>query len=154
EAVSLTDIAPTILRAAGVAPPAAMNGRDLLGPPAKQAKNLRDLYSETEYPRVAGWSPLRALTDGRWTTISAGGANLEVYDLANDAGQMHNLAQSQASIAGTMSSRIEAIQTSAGGSAARVVSAEAEERLRALGYVAGSSTSAAQTNAPNPAGLI
>ena len=41
---------------------------------AAAARPEPDLYSETEYPRVAGWSPLQALTDGRWKTIRAGGA--------------------------------------------------------------------------------
>ena len=76
EPVSLTDLAPTILRAAGVTPPAAMKGRDLLSfarSVRRQADRLSqpDLYSETEYPRVAGWSPLQALTDGRWMAIRA-----------------------------------------------------------------------------------
>src|SRR5262249_49316594 len=62
--VSLVDVAPTILRAAGVAPPADMIGRDLFADASD-----REVYAETEYPSVAGWSPLEALTDGRWKLI-------------------------------------------------------------------------------------
>ena len=85
DAVSLADIAPTILRAARVDPPIEMKGRDLLG----RMGGTGDLYSETEYPRVAGWSPLQALTDGRWTTIRAGSAT-ELYDLMRDPQQRDN----------------------------------------------------------------
>src|SRR5262249_8612051 len=52
--VSLAEIAPTILAAAGVPPPADMRGRNL----ARMAASAFDVYGETEYPLVAGWSPL------------------------------------------------------------------------------------------------
>jgi choline-sulfatase len=216
EAVSLADIAPTILAAAGVARPDAMKGRDLLGdikvdgkvrlkpdttdtgrpnaggvrlkpdatgisnvglkPDTNDTDNVRlkpdttdagrpnpgsvrlqpDLYSETDYPRAAGWIPLQALTDGRWTTIRAGSA-IEVYDLRNDPRQLHNIASFQQSIANAMSARIEAIRGAAEKrdlSSAREVSKDAEERLRALGYVASGSQAAVAANAPNPASVI
>src|SRR6185503_11107725 len=65
EAVSLADIAPTILRAAHVTPPTEMQGRDLLAEVRLKADatyrgdgDVRGvrlqpdlLYSETEYPR-------------------------------------------------------------------------------------------------------
>ena len=49
-----------------------------------------DVYSETEYPLAAGWSPLQALTDGRWKTIRAGAAT-EVYDLQRDPREEHDV---------------------------------------------------------------
>src|SRR5439155_24989903 len=74
--VSLVDIAPTILRAAGAAIPSELKGHDLLVRLTASAKasavKKPDLYSETEYPRAAGWAPLQALTDGRWKVIRAG----------------------------------------------------------------------------------
>jgi choline-sulfatase len=157
EAVSLADIAPTILAAAGVSRPDAMKGRDLLDD-IKADGEVRlkpDLYSETDYPRAAGWSPLHALTDGRWMTIRAGSA-MELYDLHNDPRQLHDIAISQQSIANAMSARIEAIRGGAGktGPSAREVSRDAEERLRALGYVASGTQAPIVTNAMNPASVI
>ena len=73
---------------------------------------MLDLYSETEYPRVAGWSPLQALTDGRWMTIRAG-ATLEVYDLRADPRQEYDLSASQASVGSAMSARAGAIHAAA-----------------------------------------
>jgi choline-sulfatase len=155
EAVSLTDLAPTILRVAGVTPPDAMKGRDLLDtvrlPPSRNAS--ADLYSETEYPRVAGWSPLRALTDGRWMTIRAGAAT-EVYDLRSDPRQERDVAASQALLAAAMAARAEAIHASAAASNARAISPEAQERLRSLGYVASSVQPGPASGAPNPAARI
>src|SRR5207247_10847386 len=131
--VSLSEIAPTILRATGVAPPDVMKGRDLLemvrlkpdttetGVAAGRDSGRRDsgsvrlqpdLYSETEYPRVAGWSPLQALTDGRWMAIRAAAVS-EVYDLRNDPQELHDIANSEQPIANAMHARIDAIRAAA-----------------------------------------
>jgi tetratricopeptide (TPR) repeat protein len=170
EAVSLADLAPTLLRAAGVTPPVEMKGRDLLevrgaavrramvrgaavqgAPP--QGAAIADLYSETEYPRAAGWSPLQALTDGRWMTIRAG-ASTEVYDLQNDPLEAHDIAASQSAVASAMAARAGAIHASAAAGGARTISPEAQERLRSLGYVASSVQTAPAADAPNPAARI
>ena len=175
EPVSLVDLAPTILRAAGVTPPDAMKGQDLLaerGAGGQGAEvrgagvrgagtrgdgtrtvEVRDLYSETEYPRVAGWSPLQALTDGRWMTIRAG-ASAEVYDLRNDPRQERDVSASQAAVAAAMAARAGAIHASAAAPGERAISPEAQERLRSLGYVASSAQPASGSSAPNPASRI
>src|SRR5262249_41820118 len=102
------------------------------------------------YPRVAGWSPLQAITDGRWKTIAAGSAS-EIYDVVQDPREEHDLAASQAATAAAMRGRAEAIHGSGGGSQPRPVSAGARERLRALGYVASSAPAAPSGGAPTPA---
>ena len=186
EPVSLVDLAPTLLRAAGVTPPQAMKGVDLLTtvrlkPDTTETKRQdsdvqrpdsgsvrlqadrsassvrlqpdRDLYAETEYPRVAGWSPLQALTDGRWVTIRSSAAT-EVYDLRADPREEHDVMASQTAVAAAMSSRAGTIHASAIASAVRTVSPEAQERLRALGYVASSTQSAPAADAANPAARI
>jgi choline-sulfatase len=152
--VSLAEIAPTILRAAGVTPPSTMTGRNLLAlSSAVNASSPPDLYSETNYPRAAGWSGLHAVTDGRWKTIRAGAAT-EVYDLQNDARETRDVAATQTSIAAAMGARANAIYTSGGSPEARSVSSDAQERLRALGYVAGSPQTAPASGAQNPAKQI
>jgi choline-sulfatase len=151
EAVSLIDIAPTILRAAGVAPAEAMKGRDLVGGARRTDRD--DLYSETDYPRAAGWSLLQALTDGRWMAIRAGAAT-ELYDLQMDPGQQHDVAAAHQTIAVAMAAKAEAIHAAAAASATPIISADAQERLRALGYVASSTAPAAPSGARNPAHTI
>jgi choline-sulfatase len=160
EAVSLVDVAPTLLHAAGVAPVQSMKGRDLretvrLKPDTTDTRLQpdRDLYSETEYPRVAGWSPLQALTDGRWMTIRSGTAT-EVYDLRADPREEHDVFASQAAVAAAMSERTAAIHAAAGATDARTISPEARERLRSLGYVASSTPATPAADAPNPAARI
>jgi len=112
-----------------------------------------EIYAETEYPRVAGWSPLQALTDGRWMTIRAGSIS-EVYDLSRDPEERHDLAAAQAGVVRGMTARIDAIRAAhASPPASNAISDEAAERLRALGYVA-SAPSAPAAGAPNPATTI
>ena len=156
-AVTLADVAPTILRAAGVAPSAEMTGRDLLAEVRQKADATDNtqphLYAETEYPRVAGWAPLQALTDGRWKTIRAAAAT-EVYDLRNDPAETRDLARTEQGVAGGMISTIDRIHASGPAPSQRVVSREAEERLRALGYVASSAPTIQNPNATNPAARI
>jgi arylsulfatase A-like enzyme/tetratricopeptide (TPR) repeat protein len=152
EPVSLIDLAPTILRACGVTPPAAMSGADLLGP-STHRESSTDLYAETEYPHVAGWSALQALTDGRWKAIRTE-ASTELFDLQGDPGEEHDIGGAQSATAAAMSARIVAIRASGRRtSKAASTSSEAAERLRALGYVA-SSAPQAPSNGPNPAAHI
>jgi arylsulfatase A-like enzyme len=147
--VSLAEIAPTILRAAGLAPAADMRGRDL----TRMSGSTFDVYGETEYPLAAGWSPLQALTDGRWKTIRAGAAT-ELYDLNSDPGEAHDLSTSQAAVAAAMTARAKTIHASAATSSAHTISAEAQERLRSLGYVASSVQGGPSSDAPNPSTRI
>jgi tetratricopeptide (TPR) repeat protein len=60
----------------------------------------------------------------------------------------------QAAVAAAMAARADQIHASAATSTARAISADAEERLRALGYVASSSQSRAAPGAPHPAASI
>jgi len=160
EAASLADLAPTMLRATGITPPPDMKGRDLLGkvllkPDAPTTGLQPDLlYSETEYPRAAGWAPLQALTDGRWKTIRAGAAS-EVYDLQSDPLEAHDIASSQPNVVTAMSTRIGAIRAAGGAQGSRQLSPEAEQRLRSLGYVASPASAAVDDGtAVNPAAKI
>ena len=161
EPVSLADIAPTIVHAAGVTVPNTMRGRDLLGGIGRMGGTGRtdgtvvvaDLYAETEYPRVAGWSPLQALTDGRWMAIKGGGSTA-VYDLPNDPRETRDVAPAQPSIAAAMGARIDSIRQRATNTDGRAISSDAAERLRALGYVAGSGQRSAKEDDPHPASKI
>jgi len=148
EVVSLVDIAPTILRAAAVDVPGEMKGRSLLAP----GTSVADIYAETQYPRVAGWSPLQALTDGRWMAVRSSSA-IELYDLRNDPHEERDVASAQTATAAAMAARIDAIHAS-GKTSKPTVAPDTQERLRALGYVASSVQPAVGANATNPARMI
>ena len=110
---------------------------------------LSDSYAETVYPRSAGWSPLRSLTDGRWKVIVS--SRVELYDLAADAGESRDVSAANSSVALALRTRLDSLWRPAG---TAPVSAEAAERLRALGYVASAPDPAPLDKAPNPADEI
>ncbi len=147
--VSLADIAPSLLRHAGLESQVSGHA-DLLVP----ASGERDVYGETQYPRTAGWHPLAALAGEQWKLILS--SETELYDLSNDPREERNVATSHAGVVQGMTTRLTTIQ-SAAPAAPAAVAAEASERLRALGYVSGSSTgspAAGDPRAPNPARVI
>jgi arylsulfatase A-like enzyme/Flp pilus assembly protein TadD len=144
--VSLADLAPTLLRLAGVDQAPAMDGVDLVAPSA-----ARDVYAETVYPRAAGWSPLHALVEDRWKLIASSEA--ELYDVVADPAEQTNVAGARPEIVRAMQSKLDQLKAAAGDSASpATVSPEAAARLRALGYVAAApSPPASDAGSPNPA---
>ena len=92
--VSLVDLAPSLaglLRRQLPAPPGgALDGRDLS--PALLAGRepaAAELYAETRYPEVFGWSPLFALRRRELKYIAA--PHPELYDLQSDPQEARNL---------------------------------------------------------------
>jgi len=75
--VSLADLAPSLLRLAGLVP-SAVGSPDLL---AQQQASERDVYAETLYPRSAGWHALAVLAGERWKLIQSSEA--ELYDVSS-----------------------------------------------------------------------
>jgi choline-sulfatase len=165
---SLADIAPTILglvrqagglsygdrqaggvssgvRQAGGLSYSAMDGVDLLAGPQSPD---RELYAETNYPRVAGWASQRSLVSRSWKVLRS--SPLELYDIERDPGETKNLAGERAAIASAMATRVGELDA-AGKSAASTPSPEAQERLRALGYVSASPSASIPADAPNAA---
>jgi choline-sulfatase len=150
EPATLADVAPTVLRLLGL-PLTASDGVDLS--PAFRGTPLsrRELYAESFAPAIEfGWAPLRAIRSGPWKLIAA--PKPELFDVDKDAGEQTNLMASQPAVARSLEER-------AGHYAAAAlpgtpgVDAEAAERLRALGYSAGSPISnhqSAISNRPDP----
>lgn len=152
--VQLVDALPTILRAAGIAPPPEMQGRDLLtilkSPVHKGAIGQmestapdRPAYAESDYPhRTFGWSSLRALRAGKYLYIDAPRA--ELYDQVSDRNEEHNLSATSVALVSTLASQLNVLRqnTSSSREAPKVtVDPELQEKLSALGYVSDSSSS-------------
>lgn len=147
ENVSLADVAPTILALLGIRPPQPMDGLDILGSVAPD----RELFAETRYPALAGWSPLAALVSGPWKLI--GGGRTQLFDVARDRAEARDLSADRSPVASAMRARLRAV--SAGGKDTTApLSSEARERLRSLGYVAPSSDTPPPADAPDPADRI
>lgn len=143
--VSLADIAPTIAGLAHVAFNAATDGRDLSAalrdhrePPAK------DLYAETEYPTLYGWSALAAMRRGTQKYISS--PNPELYDLAKDPNERRNVLSDERRVMRALDAELKTLRSEATTVHSSQPDAETMAKLASLGYVGG-------TAAPRPEGL-
>src|SRR5947208_4869450 len=129
------DIVPTILDLVKAPVPGTLRGRSLkplldgtghLSPPA--------VYSEALYARYHfGWSELTAVTDERYRYIQA--PHEELYDLARDPKERENLAGDRAPARAALRGALDRVAAGATIQAPAAVSADARERLQALGYV-------------------
>jgi choline-sulfatase len=148
---SLIDVFPTALALASQRREDAP-GRNLLEAPSGD----RESYAETEYPAVAGWTPLKSLVQDRWKLISADQPYL--FDLQSDAGERENLARVRLPIVQAMTARLTAIGSRSsvvgGGGDKPGPSMETAERLRSLGYVAPSAAPVSSSGGKNPADMM
>jgi arylsulfatase A-like enzyme/Flp pilus assembly protein TadD len=131
EPAGLLDVTPTILESLGIRAPAGMKGRSLIGPGGE-----REIYSESIYARNHfGCASLRSVRAGRYKYIEA--PKPELYDLASDPKELHNLYEQQRSKAAQLSGRIAAIRASSPTAAPAKPTAENAAALRSLGYLGG-----------------
>jgi len=157
----LVDVAPTILGAAGITPPAEMQGQSLLesikasgytnagsstivSSLTAGSQEDRPTYAETDYPhRAFGWSALRALRAGKYLYVQA--PEQELYDQTNDPGETRNVAESSKAVAGTLASQLVDFRNKTSQTLISLAKPDPEQmqKLQALGYVS-SDTNPAQ----------
>ncbi len=138
--VSLVDLAPTLagllghpFSGPGLKP---RDGRDLAADLlAGREPGAGEVYAESRYPAIFGWSPLAALRRRELKYISA--PKPELYDLAKDPKETINLLDREAGPAKGFAARLAEIET--GAVAAPILAADAETRARlaSLGYATG-----------------
>lgn len=164
--VSLADLGPTLAGLLGrplapasdvstAASAAALDGRDLSAALRRGAEPApADVYAETRYPALFGWSGLAALRRRHFKYVAAPAP--ELYDLARDPGERSNLAAGQpagpssgpAAAVQSLAARVARIEAAAVAPVASPVDAETRARLESLGYAApGAPASPGQTAA-------
>ncbi len=148
ERVALAEVAPTLLEAAGIAAPAAMQARSLF-PFMDAAKSAaigqgktpeRPVYSMTNYAhRAFGWSELRSWRTGKYLYVQA--PKRELYDQSSDPDAAKNLAPDAKAVADTLDSQLTDFQqkTSSARTEPTKLDPTQAEKLRALGYLASDS---------------
>ena len=133
------DIAPTILEMLGFSKGHMMQGASLvdlmLG---KQRATAPDAYSESYYPRQFGWSALRSLRVQNLKYIDA--PHPELYELAQDPGELRNRAADRPALVGELKARLRALEQSSNATQSqmtpsRPLGPEEMEKLASLGYV-------------------
>ncbi len=140
--VSLLQIPATLLAFAGL-PASALpraDARPLLSPGAAPADPAeRPIYVESLLPYHSfRWRALRGLVAEGHKLID--GVEPELYALAEDPGELRDLAATQPERLARLRSRLDEVEEGArplGWSRSRDVEAEEGERLRALGYATG-----------------
>ncbi len=128
-AVSLVDVFPTVLALLGLESTAGLDGRPLFEEPSMPEDPL---YGETVFPRLHfGWSELYSLIDFPYHFIY--GPDPELYDLASDPGERHNLVRSKRDVAAQLRAHLDSLD--------REIAEPLEEddetrrKLAALGYI-------------------
>lgn len=135
--VSLADLAPTLAGLTGTPLAGALDGRDLSrdllrgGEPASA-----DIYSETEYPRIFGWSGLSALRRKSLKYIEA--PRPEIYDLARDPNETRSLADARAPRADLAAAIAAFHRETVAPEKPATADRESAAKLASLGYISGS----------------
>ncbi|HET6957549.1 MAG TPA: sulfatase-like hydrolase/transferase [Vicinamibacterales bacterium] len=164
--VRLIDLSPSVLDLVGVAAPAEFEGRSVV-PAVNSAATVLlnpDTPDKTAYLEAMdanltrNWAPLTAVATHDYKLIDL--PNAELYDLKADPKETTNLFSRDAERARTLESLLRGMATSfqARGSSGEktALSADARQRLQALGYVASSADPGTRvyTAADDPKTLI
>jgi arylsulfatase A-like enzyme/Tfp pilus assembly protein PilF len=137
--VRIVDVAPTALSLLGIPVPKQMQGANLM--PVARGQHLGLVaHAESWYPRYHyGWSELRSIQDERFKMIRA--PRPELYDIATDPREEHDRSAENASRLDVLGRALDEFESRTARAGApegpRPIDAETEERLAALGYVAG-----------------
>lgn len=158
--VSLVDLMPTVLQAVGVEIPAQVQGTSLMdrvrGGNTLTAERERAVYGETFLPRIHfNWSELRGAENVKYHFIDA--PRPELYDLAKDPGELHNLLSEKRAVGEEMRAKLVGMirEYSAGKELAEKTGLDPKlmERLKSLGYAAfsgGSNPTISSRDLPDP----
>ncbi len=138
----IIDVLPTVLAQLAIEPPDATQGQDLM-PRAGGGPGRRIALAESWFPRFHyGWSELTSIQDGRYKLIRA--PRPELYDLQRDPRELDNLAGRDPQRAADMDAALEDLLAEISSDTPRApapVDDETANRLRALGYLGGTSSS-------------
>jgi arylsulfatase A-like enzyme/Flp pilus assembly protein TadD len=146
EMTRLVDVAPTILDLVGARMLTSADGRSELASGARErAVEDEGSYFEALNANFArNWAPLTGIIHRRRKLVDL--PIPELYDLAADPAEEHNVYAQQPDLAHDLERRLDAIAKtgSASTDSQRSIDADAEARLRALGYVSRSTSTPAR----------
>ena len=124
------DLVPTLLGRLALEVPARLDGVDLFA-----RDSASESYAESLYPESFGWAPLRSFRLGALKLVLA--PRPELYDLESDPAEAKNLAALRPDALARLRQALAAARAEERTAAPARQDQESAERLRALGYVAG-----------------
>jgi Tfp pilus assembly protein PilF len=135
--VSLADIAPTAAGLLDLPPIPNVDGRDLTAALlAREEPPATDVYAETEYPTLFGWSALASLRRGDHKLISA--PLPELYELSRDPRESRNVYADERRVMRALSDSLAKLRATMAKPVQRSTpDAETLAKLASLGYVGG-----------------
>jgi arylsulfatase A-like enzyme len=142
---SLVDVAPTLLAAAGIAPPAGTSGRSLLAlaRDPRQAAAARSLFAHrvrgSPSEPIAARRPLWAAIDGPWKLVhNEERASYALFDVGADPRETRDLAAARPDVVERLRAELEAFRGAAvlreGAGVEVLLDQELLRELEALGY--------------------
>ena len=149
----LVDLAPTVLDLVGVATPANLDGRSLRA--AAPGDDPGSYFEALNANLTRNWAPLKGMLHGRRKLIDL--PIPELYDLAADPGEQHNIYAARRDEARDLESRLDRLAGSGAAPPTPVpIDPDADARLRSLGYIVRPSAAPARkyTQADDPKQLV
>ena len=131
----LVDIAPTILDLVGVSANGSFDGHSLrpFVSGERTGDDAASYFEALNANLTRNWAPLTGVVSGGMKLIDL--PIPELYDLAADAGELHNLYGRQPERARPLEQALDALTAGHRGATAAPVDRETSERLRSLGYL-------------------
>jgi arylsulfatase A-like enzyme/predicted Zn-dependent protease len=135
------DVLPTVLGLVGIRADPALVGRDLRPLMTNGSVSADPLYGESLFGRLnCHWASLRSWVKDDWKLIV--GSQPELYNLAEDPAESHDLANQEPARVDRMTQElrraIQRIAPQGDKAQPNAATPEQEQRLRSLGYTAGS----------------
>ncbi len=149
----LVDLAPTMLDLVGVAAPANLDGRSLRA--AAPGDDPGSYFEALNANLTRNWAPLKGMLRERRKLIDL--PIPELYDLAADPGEQHNIYAARRDEARDLESRLDRLAASGAAPPTPVaIDPDADARLRSLGYIVRPSAAPARkyTQADDPKQLV
>ena len=151
EAVACTDLAPTLVSLA-LNQKLAADGVDLsISVRGHHEPPQRDLYAETEYPAIFGWSDLAALRRGNMKLISSSSPKL--YDLAADPREQRDILGGERRTFRSLSDALTTLRATVRVAASPTIDDETRAKLASLGYVAPAGATNSTGPRPDPSSM-
>ena len=144
--VELVDVFPTLSQVLDFPMPAGVQGKSFLAELLGRGERPgRSVYAESYYPRYHyGWSELRSLRSGQYKFIDA--PSPELYDVVLDPGETRDLSRLSPELIARfrreLRGRPDLAPSPAAEAAPAKLDSETTEKLMALGYIGGPTSSA------------